>query len=71
MTKGSTKQKKAFEILHERIKKHQAPIMGEIMIEAGYSKEMSKHPGVLVKSKAWRKMETAWDRKYNSWKFGG
>ena len=47
-----------------KLKKQGKPIiMKKVMQESGYSKEMSKHPGVLVGSKGWLELLAQVDEK--------
>jgi hypothetical protein len=50
---ATIKQKTAIKKTCENLRKNKPVIMGDIMLESGYSKSVSKHPDILTKSKAW------------------
>jgi hypothetical protein len=50
---ATTKQRKAIAKTIERLGNNQPVIMGEVMLEAGYSKAMANNPQQLTTSKAW------------------
>jgi len=49
-------QKKALNIKLQRIKEKKPIKMGEIMLEAGYSKKAAEYPKRLIESKGWQEL---------------
>ena len=64
--------KMAHKLLCEwRKKPYQGFTMGKTMIKVGFTESYSRHPGVMMRNKVWRKLEEAYNKKYRPWLFGG
>ena len=51
---STLKQKKAITKTCENLRNNTLQPMGEVMLEAGYSKSVSKHPKILTESNTWK-----------------
>lgn len=54
-------QKKAFNIRAQKLKEKKPVVMGEVMLEAGFSKKTSKRPKDLTTSKGWQELLVKYD----------
>lgn len=55
------RQKKAMEIRNQKIIEGKPIKMGEILLEAGYSREVSLKPALITKSQGWQELLEKYD----------